>query len=197
MVTTDTTIKGINPDKIVGVVGGDVDPVVSAFVFAYENGVHSVDPQIQVLKKSLGGAWDDSAKGKQAALQLYDQKADVVFQVAAAAGIGVLQAAKERNLYAIGVDTNQNDLEPGFVIASDVKNVGNSIEDVYKTINDGTYKPGQVLKNGLVAGGVDIALDATVKVLPQSTIDKVMSIRKQIMDGTLKVELYGGQDVWK
>ena len=197
MVTTDTTIKGINPDKIVGVVGGDVDPVVSAFVFAYENGVHSVDPQIQVLKKSLGGAWDDSAKGKQAALQLYDQKADVVFQVAAAAGIGVLQAAKERNLYAIGVDTNQNDLEPGFVIASDVKNVGNSIEDVYKTINDGTYKPGQVLKNGLVAKGVDIALEAKVKVLPQSTIDKVMSIRKQIMDGTLKVELYGGQDVWQ
>jgi basic membrane protein A len=197
MVTTDTTIKGINPDKIVGVVGGDVDPVVSAFIFAYENGVHSVDPEIQVLKKSLGGAWDDSAKGKQAALQLYDQKADVVFQVAAAAGIGVLQAAKERSLYAIGVDTNQNDLEPGFVIASDVKNVGKTIEDVYKTINDGTYKPGQVLKSGLVAGGVDIALDAKVKVLPQSTIDKVMSIRKQIMDGTLKVELYNGQDVWK
>ena len=94
MATSEASIKNINADKIIGVVGGDTDPVVSAFVFAYENGAHSVDPSIQVLKKSLGGVWDDAAKGKQAALQLYDQKADVVFQVAAAAGIGVLAGGK-------------------------------------------------------------------------------------------------------
>lgn len=197
MVTTDTSIKNVNPEKIIGVVGGDVDPVVSAFVFAYENGAKSVDPEIKVEKKSLGGAWDDSAKGKQAALQLYDLKADVVFQVAAAAGIGVLQAARERELYAIGVDTNQNDLEPGFVIASDVKNVGKAIEDVYKTIHDGTYKAGEVLQYGLAKGGVDIALEAKVPVLPQSIIDKVMALRQQIIDGTLVIQLYDGSDVWQ
>ena len=197
MTTLDTSIKNVNPDKIIGVVGGDTDPVVSAFVFAYENGAHSVDPQIQVIKKSLGGAWDDSAKGKQAALQIYDQKADVVFQVAAAAGLGVLQAAKERQLYAIGVDTNQNDLVPGYVIASDVKNVGTAIEEVFKTIQDSTYQPGVVIKDGLAKGGVDIALEAQNPVLPQSIVDKVKSIRQEIIDGKLKVELYNGQDVWK
>jgi basic membrane protein A len=145
----------------------------------------------------LGGAWDDSAKAKQAALQLYDQKADVVFQVASAAGIGVLQAAKERGLYAIGVDTNQNDLEPGYVIASDVKNVGKSIEEVFKTIKDGTYKPGQVLKYGLAKNGVDIALDAQIKILPQADIDKINTIRQQIIDGKLQVELYNNQNVWQ
>jgi basic membrane protein A len=197
MLTLDTSVKNINADKIVGVVGGDVDPVVSAFVWAYENGAKSVDPEIQVLKKSLGGAWDDSAKGKQAALQLYDQKADVVFQVAAAAGIGVLQAARERELYAIGVDTNQNDLEPGFVPASDVKNVGMSIENVYKTIADGTYKPGEVIMAGIAAGAVDVVFDAQVQVLPQAVIDKVNDLRKQIVDGSLKIPLYDGTDVWK
>lgn len=197
MVTLDTSIASINADKIVGVVGGDVDPVVSGFVFAYANGAKSVDPEIQVATKSLGGAWDDSAKGKQAALQLYDQKADVVFQVAAAAGIGVLQAAKERSLYAIGVDTNQNDMEPGFVVASDVKNVGKSIETVFAAIQDGTYKPGQIIEDGLKSGGVDIALEAQVQVLPQAIIDKVMAIRQDIIDGKLVVERYGGQDVWK
>jgi basic membrane protein A len=197
MLTLDTSVKNINPDKIIGVVGGDVDPVVSAFVWAYENGARSVDPEIQVLKKSLGGAWDDSAKGKQAALQLYDQKADVVFQVAAAAGIGVLQAARERELYAIGVDTNQNDLEPGFVPASDIKNVGLSIENVYKTIADGTYKPGEVLMYGIAAGGVDVVFDAQVQVLPQAIIDKVTELRKQIVDGTLKIPMYDGTNVWQ
>lgn len=197
MVTTDTSIANVNADKVIGVVGGDVDPVVSAFVYAYENGAKSVDPEIKVEKKALGGAWDDSAKGKQAALQLYDQKADVVFQVAAAAGIGVLQAARERGLYAIGVDTNQNDLEPGFVVASDIKNLGKSIEDIYKTIADGTYKPGEVIKSGIASGGVDIALEAKTQVLPQATIDKVKELRQQIIDGKLAIALYDGSEVWK
>ena len=197
MLTTDTSVKNINADKIVGVVGGDVDPVVSAFVFAYEKGAQSVDPEIAVETKSLGGAWDDAAKGKQAALQLYDQKADVVFQVAAAAGIGVLQAARERELYAIGVDTNQNDLEPGFVVASDIKDVGKAIQDVYKTIADGTYEPGAVLQYGLASGGVDLVTEAQVQVLPDAIVAKVDELRQQIIDGTLTVEMYDGSDVWQ
>jgi basic membrane protein A len=190
-------VANINPEKIVGVVGGDVDPVVSAFVYAYEKGAQSVDPEVVVEKKALGGAWDDAAKGKQAALQLYDQKADVVFQVAAAAGIGVLQAAREREQYAIGVDTNQNDLEPGYVVASDIKDVGKAIQDVYKTIVDGAYKPGAVLQYGLASGGVDLVTDAQVKVLPDAIEAKVNELRQQIVDGTLKVEMYDGSDVWQ
>jgi len=197
LATTDTALHGINPAKVIGVVGGDTDPIVSAFVFAYENGAHAVDPGVKVLTKSLGGAWDDSAKGKQAALQLYDQKADVVFQVAAAAGIGVLQAATERGLYAIGVDTNQNDLEPGHVIASDVKNVGTAIEEVYKTIKDGSYKPGVVINSGLASGGVDLVFTAKQPVLPQSIVDKVGEARQAIIDGKLAVQLYNGENVWQ
>lgn len=190
LATTDTSIKNINPDKIVGAVGGDLDVVIQAFVFAYENGVRSVDPEIRVEVKSLNGVWDDPAKGKEAALQLFDQKADVVFQIAAASGLGVLQAAKERQLYAIGVDTNQNDIEPGFVIGSMVKNVGKSIEDVYATIADGTYRPGQVLEYGLAKGGVDMDFKAQIQVLPQASIDRVLALRQDIIDGKLKIERF-------
>ena len=42
MLTLDTSVPNINPEKIVGVVGGDVDPVVNSFIFAYENGAKSV-----------------------------------------------------------------------------------------------------------------------------------------------------------
>jgi len=102
----------------------------------------------------------------------------------------VLQAAKERGLYAIGVDTNQNDIEPGYVIASDIKDVGKTIEDVYKTIKDGTYKPGQVIKYGLKTGTVDLITKATVSVLPQSILDRISAVRQQIIDGTLAVTKY-------
>ena len=192
LTTLDTSIPGINADKLIGAVGGDVDPVIQAFVFAYTNGAQSIDPDIKVETKYLG-SWDDTAKGKQAALQLYDMNADIVFQIAAAAGIGVLQAAGERGLYAIGVDTNQNDIVPGSVVASDVKNVGQAIYEVFKSIKDGTYKPGQVLSYGLATGGVDIDMTAQNQPLPQSIQDKVLAVRQQIIDGSLKIEIYKGE----
>jgi len=189
MTTEDTSIPNINADKVIGAVGGDVDPVVDAFIFAYTNGAHSIDPAINVETKYLGD-WEDTAKGKQAALQLYDQGADIVFQIAAAAGMGVLQAAGERGLYAIGVDTNQNDIVPGAVVASDIKDVGRAIQEVFATIEDGTYQPGQVLQYGLATGAVDVVFDAEVMVLPQSIIDKVDELRTQIISGDLTVEIY-------
>jgi len=192
LTTLETSLPGVNPGKLIGAVGGDVDPVISAFVFAYTNGAKSIDPEIQVETKYLG-SWDDTAKGKQAALQLYDMGADVVFQIAAAAGIGVLQAAGERGLYAIGVDTNQNDIVPGHVVASDIKDVGKAIYEVFKTIKDGSYQPGAVLQYGLASGGVDIDMTAQVQVLPQSIQDQVLAVRQQIIDGTLKVEIYTGE----
>ena len=190
LTTTDMSIKNVNADKIVGVVAAADDPVVMAFVKAYEDGVHYIDPAIKVERVVLAGIWDDPAKGKQAALSLYDKKCDVVFQVAAATGLGVLQAAKERGLYAIGVDTNQNDIEPGYVIASDIKDVGKTIEDVYKTIKDSTYKPGQVIKYGMKTGTVDLVTTASVQVLPQSVLDRISEVRQQIIDGTLAVTKY-------
>jgi len=192
MTTLDTSLSGINEEKIIGAVGGDVDPVINAFIFAYTNGAHSVDPEIQVESTFLG-SWDDTAKGKQAALQLYDQGSDINFQIAAAAGLGVLQAAAERDLYAIGVDTNQNDLEPGHVVASDLKDVGRAITEVYATIADGSYEAGQVLEYGLASGAVDVTFEAEQQVLPQSIIDHVDEVREQIVNGELTIERYTGE----
>jgi basic membrane protein A len=104
--------------------------------------------------------------------------------------MGVLQAAGERGLYSIGVDTNQNALVPGAVVASDIKDIGLAITNVFATIKDGTYKPGQVLNYGLSTGGVDVVFDDNGGILPQTIIDKVNELRKQIVDGTLKVEIY-------
>jgi basic membrane protein A and related proteins len=190
LTTVEASIPGTNPEKKIGVVSGDTDPVTSSFLFAYENGAKSIDSGIVVERKSLGGAWDDQAKGKQAAEQLFDSGNDVVFQVAAAAGLGVLQAAKEKGKFAIGVDANQNDLQPGHVIASDIKNVGGSIEKIAATIADGTYQKGQVLSYGIEAGGVDLDISATTPVLTEAIAGKLSALRAQIIDGSLKVERY-------
>lgn len=190
LLTTDASIAGTNPDKKLGVVQGDIDPVTSSFGFAFTNGAKAVDPAMEVEISSLGGAWDDQAKAKQATGQLYDNGADVVFQVAAAAGLGVLQAAKDRGLYAIGVDANQNDLQPGHVIASDIKDIGGTIRKIAATMADGTYQRGVVLTYGIAQGGVDLDLTAAKPVLPEASVAKINVLRDQIVAGTLKVERY-------
>ncbi len=187
--TTDTSIKNINDKKIIGAVGGDQDPVIDAFMYAYENGAKYVDPEIVMERKYLGD-WEDTAKGKQATLQLYDMGADIVFQIAAAAGMGVLQASAERDLYSIGVDTNQNSIEPGHVVASDIKDIGLAITNIYATIKDGSYKPGQVLNYGLATKGVDLVFEGNENVVPQTIVEKVNELREQIIKGDLKVEIY-------
>ena len=59
--------------------------------------------------KNYAGTYDDPAKGKECALALHDQGADVIFQIASATGDGVFEAAKENGFYAIGVDSGQAD----------------------------------------------------------------------------------------
>jgi basic membrane protein A len=189
MVTIDPTIPNVNEEKLIGAVGGDVDPVIQAFVFAYTNGAQYIDGDITVETKYLGD-WEDTAKAKTAALQLYDQGADIIFQIAAAAGMGVLQAAGERDLYAIGVDTNQNNIVPGHVVASDIKDVGLAIQNVYTTIQDGTYEPGQVLEYGLASGAVDVVFEAEEEVLPAYIIERVDELKAEIINGTMSVEMY-------
>lgn len=190
MVTTMTQLPGINPQKIIGAVGGDDDIVIRSFVYGYEQGAKYIDPEVQV-KVIYVGTWDDPAKGKQAALQLYAQGADVVFQIAALTGFGVLQAAQEVGKYAIGVDSNQNPLVPGHVITSDLKEVGKSIYRVFKMILDGTFEKGKIYSFGVKEGAVGLAVDDyTKKILPTETVDKILKLQEMVANGTIVVKSY-------
>lgn len=190
MVTTMTQLPGINPQKIIGAVGGDDDIVIRSFVFGYEQGAKYIDPEVQI-KVIYVGTWDDPAKGKQAALQLYAQGADVVFQIAALTGFGVLQAAQEIGKYAIGVDSNQNPLVPGHVITSDLKEVGKSIYKIFKMVLDGTFEKGKIYSFGVREGAVGLAIDEyTKRILPEETVEKILQLQKMVAEGTIAVKSY-------
>ena len=92
----------------IGAIGGMDGDNINRFLVGYEEGAKYVNPSIVVLK-SYVGAFNDPAKGKEFALQLMNEGADVIYQVAGGTGMGVFEAAKENpNLYAIGVDANRN-----------------------------------------------------------------------------------------
>lgn len=56
---------------------------------------------------SYVGSWANPEEGKELALEQYDKGADIVFGAVGASGLGVIEAGKEKGLYAIGVDTDQ------------------------------------------------------------------------------------------
>ena len=96
----------------------------------------------------------DPAKGAELAKSQFAKGADVVYAAAGGTGIGVYQAAKDSGKLAIGVDSNQNHIQPGTMLTSMLKRVDVAVYNVAKN-----HKPGlQVL--GLKEGGVDYAMDA-------------------------------------
>ena len=126
--------------------------------------------------------------------QLFAQDADVVFQIAGLTGAGVLEAAKEQGKYAIGVDSNQNHIQPGHVVTSALKNFGNVVFSTFEDIVNGTYVPGETKVYGLKEGGVGLAIDEyTEEILPAEIIEEIRAIEDKIRAGELTIERYPGR----
>lgn len=185
IVTTNTKDFHLSKGhKTVGIVGGINIPVINDFVVGYEKGVQSVDPGIKVLT-SYVGSFADPQTGYNQATAMYQSGADIVYAVAGGSGLGVLKASQAANSYSIGVDSNQNGLYPGHVLASMVKRVDNSTFDLAKEYQNGKLKFGQTYVYGLPNHGVDLIIDT--KDVPASVVDQVNGLRAQVAAGKIQV----------
>ncbi len=143
--------------KVGAVVGGDA-PGLNQFYYGYKQGVLEVCPDCEVLVSYLGFDFSNPTLGLETALGLYDQGADIVYQIAGRSGEGVLEAAAQRGLYAIGVDSNQDDIQPGNVIVSMLKKVESTTFDPIKLVTDGAFKGG-FERRGLKEGFAGLSWD--------------------------------------
>jgi basic membrane protein A len=123
--------------KTVGSVGGLDSDGINHFIIPFEEGVKSVCADCTTLRSYVGG-FSDPVTAKEQALTMFSEGADILYQVAGRSGEGVLQAAQETGNFAIGVDSNQDDLYPGTVIVSAMKRVDNAVYDFVKRVVDGT-----------------------------------------------------------
>ncbi len=177
----------------VGFIGGMDIPLIRKFECGYEQGVKYADPKAEVLQNMTGNtpaAWNNPSRGGELAKSQFDRGADVVFAAAGGTGIGVYQAAKDAGKLAIGVDSNQNYLQPGTMLTSMVKRVDVAAYNVFKSAKEGTFKPGiNVL--GLAEGGVDWALDEYNEKLITPEMKKAVDQAKaDIISGKIKVHDY-------
>jgi len=140
-VTQQTELEGINEDKVLGIVLGIDVPHVRRYAVSFEAGAKTVDPETEVLVGVVGD-FQDQAKAKELSLAQIDQGADIVYQVAGGAGLGVFTAAEERGVYAIGEGLNQNGMHPEFIVASTYKLMGNAVYDAIDATLEGNFEGG-------------------------------------------------------
>lgn len=143
----------------VSFVGGMDIPLISRFACGYAQGFKSVKPEGNVIVNMTGttpAAWNDPVKGGELTRAQKSAGSEVVFAAAGGTGLGVLQTAKDEGMLAIGVDSNQNYLQPGTVLTSMVKRVDNAVYDAFK---QGTDLEVGFNVMGLANGGVGAAMD--------------------------------------
>jgi basic membrane protein A len=179
-----------NLPKYVGFVGGEDYSVIRDFLIGYTQGVHYVDPKIKVISGYVGG-WDDPATAKQIALNQYNQGAHIIFQVAGGSGLGVIEAAKDNNFYAIGVDSPQGYLAPKHVLTSVVKHVDTAVYDMIKDELNGTFKRGRIYYYGISNNGVGLSYSKEMLTnVPADIVQKLISLRTDIITSKIKVKSY-------
>lgn len=175
----------------VGFVGGMESPLIKKFQVSYEAGVKQVNPTCKVLigyAGVTGDAFKNPGKGKELALGQYSDGVDIIYHASGVTGLGVFEAAREVKKFAIGVDSDQNDEAPGFIITSMVKVVDVAVFDIIKQVKDGTFKGGRVENFGLETNGVDYAYtDKNKNMIPDDVRTKVEALRKQIIDGAITI----------
>ncbi|QAT50505.1 BMP family ABC transporter substrate-binding protein [Caproiciproducens sp. NJN-50] len=170
----------------VGFVGGQKSDVIDQFEYGYKAGVeyaaHELNKKIEVVSQ-YAESFVDSAKGKAIAKSMYSGGCDIVFHAAGNVGVGVIEAAKEANKYAIGVDKDQAFLAPSNVLTSAMKRVDKAVEQVSKDAINGTAIGGKTYSLGLTEDGVGIPEEH--KLMGDDTYNATIALEQKIKDKTI------------
>lgn len=192
----------VNDEKVIGFVAGSENVIINDFLLGYIEGCEYADPDARMLISYIGN-FSDAAKGKEMCLSQVSQGADVVFQVASGAGLGVLEGCKESGIYAIGVDDDQYSLfketdqeQADVILTSVMKSVDNCVYSCIERYVNGTLPFGETEALGLKEGMVSIAKNENYeKIVPAEVQEYMSELEQKIIDGEVEVTTNVGAEI--
>ena len=166
--------------NVIGVIGGTELPPVKESFTAFSRGAKAVNPNVTVLTSYIGN-WDDVSAGREQALAQIGRNADVIFQNADAAGLGVFRAAREtKKALVVGSNSDQNRVAPEITIASVVIDLPHAFLTVAREVRAGTFKP-RVIKLGTESDVVTLVVNPSFRArIPPATMRTVDSVRAEL-----------------
>jgi len=167
--------------KAVSSVGGQKQPPVDRYIAGFQAGAKAAFPGVQTLN-GYSQDFEAQNKCKELALNQIQDGSVVVFQVAGGCGLGALDAAKERNVWGVGVDADQGYLG-SYVLTSALKRVDTSVFDAVKEAKAGRFKGGTDAIYGLDVNGVGIGKFSPKT--PAGIAAKVAKVKQDIVSGKI------------
>ena len=178
-------VGSMTETKTVGAVLGGDAPGLQQFFLGYKQGVLEVCPDCEVIVGFLGFDFNNPTLGLETAKGQIDQGADIVYQVAGRSGEGVLEAAAQTGTYAIGVDSNQDWIQPGSVIVSMIKRVDTTTFTLIESAKNGTFEGG-FNTLGLADGAAGLSWDEGSTTFeeegPADMVAKLPAIKELVED---------------
>ncbi|MBL0171619.1 MAG: BMP family protein [Gemmatimonadaceae bacterium] len=167
----------------IGLIGGTELPPVKASFTAFARGAQSINPKVKVITSYIGN-WDDVSAGKEQALAQIARGADIIFQNADAAGLGVFQAVREKHVLAFGANANQNAVAPDVILGSVVIDLPKAFLQIGREVQSGTFK-GRVINLGVKDDVIRLILNPPlVSRIPATAIAKSDSVGALLKAGT-------------
>jgi basic membrane lipoprotein Med (substrate-binding protein (PBP1-ABC) superfamily) len=182
---------GLTKSNVVGVLGGTELPPVKRSFEAFERGAKRVNPAVHVVSSYVGN-WDDVGAGKEQALAQIGRGADVIFQNADAAGLGVFQAARERpGVLVFGSNSNQNSVAPDVTVGSVVIDLPHAFMLVGREVQAGKFVP-RVITLGWRDDVVKLVMNPTFTRHPDAKVEAAMdSVRHRFDAGESALQVAG------
>ncbi|MFC7045532.1 BMP family protein [Halobacteriaceae archaeon GCM10025711] len=179
------------PDELnVGFVGGVEGALIGKFEAGFIAGVKHANSDVTV-QSTYVGSFNDPTGGKEAALAMYNNGADIVYHASGNTGTGVFQAAQEKGRFAIGVDRDQSVTKESYadvILASMVKRVDTAVYNAIEAVVNDNFEGGALTTLGLQKDGVAIAYGQSLGGdVPSDVKDAVTSSRQSIIDGDISV----------
>jgi len=172
--------------QTIGAVAGRRTPVVDRYLAGYRAGAKRAYPGVRTLTGYTGG-FRDPASCKQAALAQISRGASVVFDVAGHCGEGALDAARERNVWAIGLDADQSKLGD-FVLTSALRNADVAVFDTVQALQEGRFSGGEDIVFDVGSGGVGVG--TTSPEVPPDIVARLQALQDDLAAG--RVTIPGG-----
>ena len=180
----------VGNSKKVGFVGGMDSPLIHKFEAGYRAGVKAACPDCQVIAQYAGvtpEAFRNPGRGKELALSQYQQGVNVIYHASGSTGLGVFEAARTMKRLGIGVDADQYNEAPGFVLSSMVKRVDNAVFDAITRVKEKRFAGG-IYQFGLAEDGVGYVYDERNKaMIPDAVRVRLESLKAEIIAGRIQV----------
>lgn len=170
-------------EHVISAIGGIPYSGVTRWIIGYRAGAKKADPRV-VVRVDYSGDFANAAKCRRLALSQIARGSGVLFNIAGACGAGALSAAKDKGVWAVGVDVDQSFFGRQ-ILTSAVIRTDKGLYEMLRRLARGRFPAkGDTLfnlRNGCVG------LGRTSSKVPPSFLRRVDSIRRQIVAGKIRV----------